>query len=337
MAIEMNSTHSLALNQRASVTEFQTAFAVKSAQIKKLESRLRLEREYFNIMQEFSNDILFRLNLKTKTMILHQSSAKLFGMPTDLENFPESERAKKILHPDDLEVYLNYGKMMLQGVAGSQKFRMRIVNGDYETFLAHSKTFCDEDGNPIEMLGKLENIQKYIDLEKKSQIDTLTGALNKHSFEEKVKEQLALYPRENSALFFIDLDDFKSINDRYGHSFGDFVLRTVGKKLRNNIRDTDSMGRVGGDEFTLFLPHVPTGEVVLEKAQRILASLNQEFSHENVSMNIHASIGIAVFPNHGDSYETLYQNADTALYMSKEQGKNIATLYHPSLHHQKKA
>lgn len=322
-----------------SVTDFQSNLvsALESAQIKKLQSRLRLEQEYFNIMQEFSNDILFRLNLKEKTLVFHQSRVKIFGFPTVLENFPDENRAGQMVHQEDLDNYMAYCQNLILGIEGKLKVRIRLANGTFETFIAHSKAFCDEKGNPLEMLGKLENIQKYIDLETKSKTDALTNDLNKISFEEKVKEHLNLNPIEKSAFYFIDLDDFKGINDKKGHSFGDYILKTVGKILRNNIRDSDLLGRVGGDEFTLFLPHVPNNDVALEKGKLILQALNKEFSYENQSVTIHASIGIAVYPTHGSDFQTLYQNADISLYEAKGSGKNNVSIYNEVVSHSKKA
>lgn len=320
------------------VLEFQKTISnsLESAKIKKLESRLRLEQEYFNIMQEFSNDILFRLNIKDRTLFFHQSRVKIFNFPPVLENFPEVNRAKEMIHPDDVENYIAFSNGLILGKEGNLKFRIRLTDGRYETFHAYTKAFCDEKGKPLEMLGKLENIQKYIDLESKFQSDGLTGALIKTSFEEKVKNQLSLCPDDNSAFFFIDLDNFKGINDGKGHSFGDFVLKTVGKVLRKNIRDSDLCGRVGGDEFALFLSHVPTTDMVLEKGHRILDDLNQEFSDGQFSTTIQASIGIAFYPNHGSTFESLYHKADLALYTSKRQGKNTATLYQPIFEHSAK-
>jgi diguanylate cyclase (GGDEF)-like protein len=165
--------------------------------------------------------------------------------------------------------------------------------------------------------------------------DALTDLPNRKSFEEKLRQEIASYHRtqEKFALLFLDLDNFKRINDNFGHRVGDQVLKTVAKRLSHVIRETDVIGRntveelrrvarLGGDEFTLLLSKILQPEDAAEVAQRLIDSIGRPLLVDEHEFQITTSVGIAVCPDHGADIETLVQNADMAMYEAKLQGKN---------------
>lgn len=291
--------------------------------------RPKADYDYLDVMQELSDDLLFRIDIKSKTLFRNEKTARLHGMPAMVEHFPDNVSNSGVIHPDDLQEYMNYCHMLLQGIEGTHKSRMRMGSGNYEWHRYVTKLMYDEYGEAKEMIGKAINIQNLVDMEHKASVDLLTKTLNKIAFGDKVVELLSR-STENSrhALFFVDLDDFKRINDTLGHAFGDFLLSTVAKRLQSMVRDTDFVGRVGGDEFVVFLNGFVDGKLIEERGQMILDSLSRDYVNNLGRANISGSIGIALYPQHGMSYEELYQKADTALYHSKGEGKNIASLYH---------
>lgn len=151
--------------------------------------------------------------------------------------------------------------------------------------------------------------------------DGMTGILNRSSVINYAKDFLHSEGRIDShALFVIDIDNFKRINDTNGHQAGDRFLTKIAHTIRDCFRDSDLIGRVGGDEFMVLMKHVPNIRVVRQKGQALLAALQtvcEEFSHLEVS----GSIGVSLYDQDGESFESLYEKADQAMYFSKRNGK----------------
>lgn len=162
-----------------------------------------------------------------------------------------------------------------------------------------------------------------------AQTDALTGLCNKAATEAQIRQMLQgmVVSKEKHALFLLDIDNFKEVNDTLGHITGDTVLKATAHKLQGLFRATDVIGRIGGDEFFIFMCNYPDEEMVREKARQLLLLCSNTYSVNQKSCSISASIGIALAPRYGTDFNTLYRNADTALYLSKEHGKNTFTFY----------
>ncbi|MFI3254825.1 MAG: sensor domain-containing diguanylate cyclase [Eubacteriales bacterium] len=299
----------------------------------KTQDELDTVNQYFKTVQNLSDDLLFRVDVKNKTIIRTDERSKTFGLSEIQPNFPKSVCDSGVVHQEDIETYMDFGLDVLQGVEGSCEVRMRATNGEFRLRKITCRAVYNNNGTLKEMFGKLEDVQEVKDLEAKAKVDLLTGIYNKISFQEQVERILSQTAEDtHHTFFFIDLDDFKGINDNYGHSFGDFLLSTVGKRLKRLVRDKDVLGRIGGDEFVIFFPTLGKNkDFALSRAKAILNALNQEFHYQDKRAQIKGSVGIAVYPEQGTTYEELYQNADLALYHSKAEGKNVVTLYNYGL------
>ncbi|WP_242984556.1 GGDEF domain-containing protein [Clostridium sp. chh4-2] len=128
------------------------------------------------------------------------------------------------------------------------------------------------------------------------------------------------------AFFIVDIDNFKRVNDTYGHASGDFVIAEFARNLKDHFREDDIVGRIGGDEFAVFLK-IPNREWLEKKAQQMAAGLRQNVKTDSGVCSVSASIGIAVYPEMGTDFVTLYKNADLALYYTKKNGKNGYTIF----------
>ena len=128
--------------------------------------------------------------------------------------------------------------------------------------------------------------------------------------------------RQMSAVMFLDLDGFKQINDAHGHEFGDLVLKTVADRIRTEIRETDTVARIGGDEFTMILPRVGSTSDAEIVADAVIRALNRPFVMNGNEYKLGCSIGISMYPLDATDGETLLMHADTAMYSAKEAGKN---------------
>ena len=164
-----------------------------------------------------------------------------------------------------------------------------------------------------------------MELEKQSKLDVLTGLFNKHATEELIR---AIVPdldpeRDLCALIMIDADDFKRINDTFGHAVGDQVLSQIGSILRSHVRMMDVAGRVGGDEFMILMRNVASVDASARIAERILAQVKDTFERDPDAPNLSLSAGIALYPQNGTDFDSLYSAADHALYESKRHGKGI--------------
>jgi diguanylate cyclase (GGDEF)-like protein len=161
--------------------------------------------------------------------------------------------------------------------------------------------------------------------------DPLTSLFNRRRFNEEVERQLANARRYgvHGALLFIDLDQFKDVNDSRGHRAGDELLTSLARLLRERMRETDIIARLGGDEFAILLPHT-SGDEAMAVAEDVLESVRAYvFITEGAPVRITASIGVALFPEHSTESGELLSRADLAMYQSKEQGRNRATMFIP--------
>ena len=179
----------------------------------------------------------------------------------------------------------------------------------------------------VSVIGRIRSNDTKKELEDKADTDLLTGLNNKLATERKITEFLEKNPTSQSMLFLIDLDNFKTINDTMGHAFGDEVLRTLGKQLSPMFRVTDIVGRIGGDEFMVFVKNVNTEEHIYKEAKKVESFFRKFEVGEYVKYAATASIGVAIFPEEGANFEKLYKAADRAVYKAKERGKKQLAFY----------
>ncbi|WP_054774237.1 putative bifunctional diguanylate cyclase/phosphodiesterase [Methylogaea oryzae] len=163
--------------------------------------------------------------------------------------------------------------------------------------------------------------------------DVLTDLPNRTLLTDRIQQALAQARREEAALalMFIDLDRFKPVNDTLGHAVGDLLLKEVAIRLQECVRESDTVSRLGGDEFVVLLPTLDVAADALLVAEKILQALAAPFALAGHYIRISSSIGIAVYPEHGDDEIQLLKNADTAMYYAKKSGRNNAKFYQPEM------
>lgn len=214
--------------------------------------------------------------------------------------------------------YLQYEFLLTED--GSNYLWMRI-----DAYIFYSK-----EDDSLHMFTYRKNINdekcKEMEIKKKASLDEMTGVYTKSATERIIDKVLADEPQGSHSLFIIDLDDFKQANDSYGHQFGDFCIKEFVRLLRSNFRESDIVGRVGGDEFVVFVQS-QNMEWVRQKAEQLCRMLDTVCRKNSSVWKMSVSIGIAVAPKDGKSFETLYAKADKALYETKKSGKNGYMLY----------
>ncbi len=163
--------------------------------------------------------------------------------------------------------------------------------------------------------------------------DVLTGLFNKATTQKFITNYLknARLKDKKQALFIIDIDGFKAVNDHFGHLFGDAVIAELAHHIKDSFRKTDIVGRVGGDEFMVLLKNISDNNIISDKAQELIGQLQREYNAKEEIYKISASVGIAVSPESGIEFEELFEKADRALYHVKAEGKNNYYIYHDKM------
>lgn len=175
--------------------------------------------------------------------------------------------------------------------------------------------------------------QRRKDLEHLARHDSLTGLPNRMLFDEHMTQALSNSRRgiTQLALLFVDIDRFKPVNDMLGHAIGDLLLQEIASRIRAAVRGSDIPARIGGDEFVVLLPNIQQREDALTVAEKIRVSIMKPFVIDGHLLAVSASIGIAIFPDHGTDLVALSKHADKAMYVAKEQGRNAVLFYHQNL------
>ncbi|MEG0546943.1 MAG: GGDEF domain-containing protein, partial [Oscillospiraceae bacterium] len=159
----------------------------------------------------------------------------------------------------------------------------------------------------------------------RSQLDQMTGVYNRSTAEELIKT--ILKNSDNTyAMIMLDIDNFKQINDTYGHAYGDDVLRRLAQLLHSFFRQGDIVARMGGDEFLVFMTNAPSQKIVELKCKELLYEI-QNSNTDKTKIFTLCSLGIAISNDKSNTFELLYENADSALYEAKKNGKNQCSIY----------
>lgn len=217
--------------------------------------------------------------------------------------------------------------LIIEGAWEAEDFFPHFPNGG--KWLAFTATAL-RDESTGEIIGAIETLrdvtaQKHYQqqLEHQANYDALTGLANRHLLHTRLTQAIAQAQRDNFllAVLFIDLDNFKQINDTLGHDAGDEVIREFGRRLKETVRDLDTVARIAGDEYVILLyaPHSVTQ--VTNVVQRLLDLLGRKFTLMGREICIGSSVGIAIFPKDGEDAETLLKNADAAMYRAKQREK----------------
>ena len=199
-----------------------------------------------------------------------------------------------------------------------------IYTNKYTNFIQNlNKQLEDEITNKTQKLQNQSDKLEYV-----ANHDSLTKLPNRMLFLDRFKQSIKHAQRNKSSvsILFLDLDRFKEVNDTYGHHIGDVLLQDISKKLRENIREADTVSRLGGDEFTIILEDVNTNDII-QIANKIISIMQEKTTIDSIEIYTTFSIGISRYPEDGDNPEILLRNADTAMYKAKEMGKNQYQFY----------
>ncbi|MEH8136735.1 diguanylate cyclase domain-containing protein, partial [Aeromonas veronii] len=301
---------------------------------------LSLERSRLSAILEGTRVGTWEWNVQSGETVFNEEWARIVGYKLqELEPISIVTWAK-LTHPGDLQ---KSEQLLKQYFAGELPFyeceaRMRHKDGHWIWVLDRGKVGkWDRDGKPLIMYGTHQDIsrsrQELDTYHHRAHHDVLTGLPNRVLLGDRIQQALALAERENAhlAVLFMDLDGFKSVNDTHGHGAGDVVLKTVARRLLRCIRASDTLARVGGDEYVALLQHVSDEQEALKKASLFISEVRRPIPlPAGGEARISISVGIALYPQHGTTIEVLSEHADQAMYQVKKGSKNGALVYQDS-------
>lgn len=294
--------------------------------------------------------ITYEINVSKDTFIKgNKSWHKPFGIKPD-NNYSEMVKtiASSIIHKDNKEVFLN--TFLCENLLTAYKNNVTEIKLEYQRMNQENKmiwVICtmhlikDSITNDIKALAYVKDIDNQkneeIRLKLKAERDTLTGLYNKGTTEKLINDFLNSEEASSGihAFLIVDIDNFKSVNDNLGHVFGDKVLFEVSKHLKPIFRKDDIVGRIGGDEFIVFLKNIQSFENVKKKAEKICDIFRNSYTENKKTYKISGTVGISFVPEHGTIFKELYQKADIALYYAKSKGKDKYALYNDCIYQNK--
>src|SRR5271157_5688551 len=299
---------------------------------KQTEESLRQSEEKFRNILESIQEGYFEVDLNGNLTFYNDSMSRLIGYSKEelpgmhYRQFTNEETAKKVYQAFN-EVY-NTGEP-------SKGFDWQIIRKDgIEGFIEASVTLQkDSSGKPTGFKGMIRDITERKRVEQQINYmathDALTGLPNRLMFSQLLNHAIRSAQRHKRqlAVFFIDLDRFKTINDSLGHEAGDRLLKEIGKRFKRSLRAVDVVGRLGGDEFVIFIEEVEEFRQVALVAHKLLSSAIKLMVLTGEECRITASIGISIYPRDGLDEQSLMKNADIAMYFAKEEGKNNYQFY----------
>ncbi|MBQ9405432.1 MAG: GGDEF domain-containing protein [Desulfovibrio sp.] len=272
----------------------------------------------------------------TKDIFSPESKVRQFDLLKNIKNLSYSEslhlyahRFIKKEHRKDFIETFSCKNVLQEFNRGTEHITLDcpvLLCDVYEWLRFDGYIYFVESDKHIHMYLYSKNINTEVEIMTEARIDALTGCLTRGATEQAIEDALLEYKDKLCTFFIIDIDNFKSANDTFGHAFGDYCIQQFAVRIRNSFRSNDIVGRIGGDEFVVFL-NCPDSEWVCSKARQLVNILDMDCVQGDAHLHISSSIGIALYPKDGTDMPTLYRNADAAMYVVKENGKNNFQLF----------
>jgi diguanylate cyclase (GGDEF)-like protein/PAS domain S-box-containing protein len=302
---------------------------------KQAEQALRESEEHYRYSVELNPQIPWIADPQGNIIDVSSRWKKLIGTPVDQAL---GSGWIQTLHPDDAAPTLQqWSHSLSTGKRFETEYRLRLADGSYRWALARAAARRGKDGSILCWYGMAEDIhdRKLAQeaLHWAAYHDDLTSLPNRRLFQERLQQVLdqAATAQQGIGLLIMDIDDFKQVNDRFGHDAGDALLKAFSKRLTNHLRVTETVARLGGDEFAVILPDVAGEDEVVSIATAILARMQEPLMLGSLVRECRASIGGAISVEQGMAAEDLLKQADLALYSCKAAGRGVFQMFKPAM------
>jgi diguanylate cyclase (GGDEF)-like protein/PAS domain S-box-containing protein len=306
---------------RNDLTEANTRLEQRVQQLHRVEEKLS------GVLDSIDNVVWSISMAGNQLLYLNPAAERVYGRPVS-DFFADNRLWLDIVHAEDrrsveasLATLIAHGSVTLE-------YRIVRPDGSVRWLEDRARVIRAADGTPLRIDGVASDITERRShaerMAHQANHDALTGLPNRNLLADRIVQALAQARRNQQqvAVLFLDLDGFKFVNDSYGHSFGDALLRTVAARLGAVVRDTDTIARLGGDEFVILLPGMARGDDAVQVASKVLDAFKVPIAQDGRELHLSASIGISRFPQDGDSCDLLLQHADVAMYRAKANGRN---------------
>ncbi|WP_083618892.1 CHASE2 domain-containing protein [Planktothrix paucivesiculata] len=310
------------------------------AHLAHLQGELKRSTEFLQSIINTIPDPIFVKNKDHQKIVLNQAYCKFVGYPLNVL----MEKSDDQLFPKhEAEMFRQQDEMAFN-TTWEQENEEQLTNALGTThYIATKRSLHRDAAGNVYLVGVIRDIterkllednlkqiaaelkRSNAELRVSAEHDPLTGLPNRTLFQERLTQSIEWANRQNRmvALLFLDLNDFKDVNDNLGHQVGDLLLKTIADRLKGCLRGSDTVSRLGGDEFTVILPGIPSKSDIARVAQKILDTITEETVLEGHKISITTSIGISLYPTDAQDRSTLIKLADAAMYRAKTTGKNL--------------
>lgn len=317
-------------NRRSELGEIQTSF-------NELLDEVFLSEERHRTIAELSDNMLFEWDFHKERMYASKNMLAKFDIDTDSATLSNGKFIDSLMSQDDSEKYKRDMNGLLKNKSGySAEYQLKTKSGAVIWVSLRAVCITDRLGEPLRVIGVMTDIdnEKKLELQlsERASYDFLSQLYNRNTFIRNLTSEIERRGRKRVAVSFIDVDDFKFINDRYGHTIGDEVIRFVADTIRTKVDDRGGFaGRFGGDEFVLCFTNQDDIANIENISMDIINELYEGYTTADGAMHIDvkASIGVAFCPEHTEDVNELLSFADTAMYFVKKNGKTNYHIYIP--------
>ena len=303
------------------------------------EAQLQQTEARWKLALESTGDGVWDWHIQDDVEYYSSRYKEMYGYSED-KIWQRSDDYADLVHPEDKALMLRDQQAHFDGKTTNyvNEHRVRCRDGSWKWILSRGAVVSrGPDGKPLRMLGTHTDISKRKEIDAliwhQANFDALTGLPNRRMLRERLEAEMqaCAISEQRMAVLFIDLDHFKEVNDALGHAKGDELLVEAGRRIRERLRDGDTVARMGGDEFTVLLTNLSDNARTQRIVEGILGAMTMAFQLGDDQVFVSASIGITNFPTDANEAESLLKNADQALYVAKGAGRNRFSFFTPAL------
>ncbi|KPI54909.1 diguanylate phosphodiesterase [Clostridioides difficile] len=284
---------------------------------------------FFELLSQSTEDYIFFWDINRNKFKISSAVFDEFNLSKDVDS-DVVNCWSKIIYPDDVQVWKDDIQALIDGKKDEHNLEYRLINkyGEVVWISCRGKAYISEDKKTIVLIGRIKNIGE------KNKFDSITGTWNREQFEYWMNYIIKEKTYESGAIFIMDIDNFKNINEKYGHSYGDKVLRAIATEVLEYLPKDVRLYRLDGDEFAFFYP-MCTKETINKIYEKIQMYTNTQHEIESNKYYCTVTAGVAMYPQDGDTYLDLFKHADIALDIAKINGKNRIKFFSPELYENK--
>lgn len=301
----------------------------RDIQLKEEQKKIILQQKRYKMIFDNSDELLYEISLSDEPCIASEKIREKFGwdIPVKVDTLSIKTLSEILhVHPDDEDQFFSSTEGLIANKeAKDLQVRLGRDDGSYIWCKVVYLPILDDDNNMVSIVGKIvdvdDSVREKKNLEMKTRMDSLSGLLNKNTFEEEVRQYIDENTAVSSAFVFVDMDYFKNVNDLLGHAMGDQVIKDTAVKLQVIFANCDLVSRFGGDEFCIFVKDIPS-ETLADKLNFAVDKLSDVYTNNGVRVSLTASIGAAYCSSPSIEYDKLLDCADRAVYQAKENGRN---------------